>query len=88
LAERLREALELRLQRVAVIDDALIPDDALVAVVRALEIAGVTAITARPLSAERIAEVIRAVEGFAVGAVVVGEGLDDDEVLRLAGVEA
>ena len=47
LAERVREALEIRLQRVAVIDDALIPDDALVAVVRALELAGVTAITAR-----------------------------------------
>lgn len=88
LAERLREALELRLQRVAVIDDALIPNDALIAVVRALEIAGVTAITARPLSTERIAELVRAVEGFAAGSVVLGDGLDDDEVLRLAGVEA
>jgi bifunctional enzyme CysN/CysC/sulfate adenylyltransferase subunit 1 len=86
LGERVREALEIRLQRVAVIDDALIPDDALVPVVRALELAGVTAITARLLSAERLAEVVRAVEGFAYGAVVVGEGLDDDEVLRLAGV--
>jgi len=86
LGERVREALEIRLQRVAVIDDAQIPDDALVPVVRALELAGVTAITARLLSAEQLAEVVRAVEGFADGAVVVGEGLDDDEVLRLAGV--
>jgi bifunctional enzyme CysN/CysC/sulfate adenylyltransferase subunit 1 len=86
LGERVREALEIRLQRVDVIDEALIPDDALVPVVRALELAGVTAITARLLSAERLAEVVRAVEGFAYGAVVVGEGLDDDEVLRLAGV--
>jgi len=87
LAERLREALELRLHRAAVIDDALIPDDALVAVIRALEIAGVTAITARPLSTEKIAQVVRAVEEFAAGSVVFGDGLDDDEVLRLAGVE-
>jgi bifunctional enzyme CysN/CysC/sulfate adenylyltransferase subunit 1 len=86
LAERVREALEIRLQRVVVIDDALIPDDALVPVVRALELAGVTAITARLLSVQRLAEVVRAVEGFADGAVVVGQGLDDDEVLRLAGV--
>ena len=85
LGERVREALEIRLQRVAVIDDALIPDDALVPVVRGLELAGVTAITARVLSAERLAEIVRAVEGFADGAVVVGEGLDDDKVLRLAG---
>jgi len=79
--------LELRLHRAAVIDDALIPDDALVAVIRALEIAGVTAITARPLSTEKIAQVVRAVEEFAAGSVVFGDGLDDDEVLRLAGVE-
>jgi bifunctional enzyme CysN/CysC/sulfate adenylyltransferase subunit 1 len=85
LVERVRSALEIRLQRVTVIDDALIPDEALVPVVRALELAGVTAITARRLSAERLAEVVRAVEGFADGAVVVGEGHDDDEVLRLAG---
>lgn len=85
LAERVREALEIRLQRVVVIDDALIPDDALVPVVRALELAGVTAVTSRLLSVERLAEVVRAVEGFAESAVVVGEGLDDDDVLRLAG---
>jgi bifunctional enzyme CysN/CysC/sulfate adenylyltransferase subunit 1 len=80
-----REALENRLQRVVVIDDALIPDDALVPVVRALELAGVTAVTSRLLSVEQLAEVVRAVEGFAESAVVVGEGLDDDDVLRLAG---
>lgn len=85
LAERVREALENRLQRVVVIDDALIPDDALVPVVRALELAGVTAVTSRLLSVEQLAEVVRAVEGFAESAVVVGEGLDDDDVLRLAG---
>lgn len=87
LAERVRGALEIRLQRVAVIDDALIPDDTLVAVVRALGLAGVTAITARSFTVERLAELVRAVEGFAEGAVVVGEGLDEDEVLRLVGVQ-
>ena len=87
LAERVREALEIRLHRVVVIDDALIPDDALVAVVRALGLAGVTAITARSLAVERLAELVRAVERFAAGSVVVGEGLDEDEVLRLVGVQ-
>jgi bifunctional enzyme CysN/CysC/sulfate adenylyltransferase subunit 1 len=87
LAERVREALELRLQRVVVIDDALIPDGALVAVVRALELAGVTAVTARSFSPERLANVVRAVEAFADGPVIVGEGLHENEVLRLIGVK-
>jgi bifunctional enzyme CysN/CysC/sulfate adenylyltransferase subunit 1 len=87
LAERVREALELRLQRVVVIDDALIPDGALVAVVRALELAGVTAVTARSFSPERLANVVRAVEAFADGPVIVGEGLHENEVLRLVGVK-
>jgi sulfate adenylyltransferase large subunit len=87
LAERIRGSLEIRLQRVAVIDDPLIPDDALVAVVRALGLAGVIPITARPFTVEKLAELVRAVEGFAEGAVVVGEGLDEEEVLRLVGVQ-
>ncbi|WP_260703783.1 sulfate adenylyltransferase subunit CysN [Edaphobacter flagellatus] len=87
LAEQLREALEIRLQRVVVIDDALIPDDALVPVVRALQLAGVTAITARTLPAEALATLVRSVEGFADGNVVLGEGLSEDEVLRQVGVK-
>jgi bifunctional enzyme CysN/CysC/sulfate adenylyltransferase subunit 1 len=86
LADRVRDALEARGQRAVVIDDALIPDEALIAVVRALEMAGVTTVTARELPAERIAGIVRAVEEFAEGAVVVGEGLDEDEILRLSGV--
>jgi len=86
LAEHVRDALEARGQRAVVIDDVLISDDALVAAVRALELAGVTAITARSLAAERVADVVRAVEGFAEGSVVLGDGVDEDEVLRLAGV--
>jgi bifunctional enzyme CysN/CysC/sulfate adenylyltransferase subunit 1 len=72
---------------VVVIDDPLIPDHALAAVVRALGLASVTAITARSLTIEKLAELVRDVEGFAEGAVVMGEGLDEDEVLRLVGVQ-
>jgi bifunctional enzyme CysN/CysC/sulfate adenylyltransferase subunit 1 len=87
LADRVRDGLEARGQRAAVIDDALIPDEALVAVVRALTLAGGTAITSRSLSAEAQSHLVQAIEAFAEGRkVVAGEGLDEDEVLRLAGV--
>jgi bifunctional enzyme CysN/CysC/sulfate adenylyltransferase subunit 1 len=86
LAERLRDAMEARGQRAVLIDDALIGDDALTAVVRALDMAGVTAITARKLPADALADVARSVREFAGGNVVVGDGLEDDEILRLAGV--
>jgi bifunctional enzyme CysN/CysC/sulfate adenylyltransferase subunit 1 len=85
-AERLRDALEARGQRAVLIDDSLIPDAALTAVVRALHIAGVTAITARQLSADVLADVVRATQAFAEGEVVIGDGLEEDEILRLAGV--
>jgi sulfate adenylyltransferase large subunit len=88
LAERVRDAMEARGHRAVVIDDALIPDDAFLPVVRALELAGVTAISSRTLSAERLAEVTGSVKDFAESAIVSGEGLDDEEVLRLAGVKA
>ncbi len=87
LADRVRDGLEARGQRAAVIDDALIPDQALVAAVRALTLAGGTAITSRSLSAEAQSHLVQAIEAFAEGRkVVTGEGLDEDEVLRLAGV--
>jgi bifunctional enzyme CysN/CysC/sulfate adenylyltransferase subunit 1 len=87
LADRVRDGLEARGQRAAVIDDALIPDEALVAVVRALTLAGGTAITSRSLSSEAQSHLVQAIEAFAEGRkVVAGEGLDEDEVLRLAGV--
>lgn len=86
LADRVRDALEARGQRAAVIDDALIPDDALVAAVRALTLADGTAISARALPAEAQAQLVRAVEAFADGRkVVVGDVLEEDELLRLAG---
>ncbi len=74
--------------RGVVIDYVAIPNEALVAVVRALELAGVTAVTARLLTPEELAGIVRAVKGSATGAVVLGDGLDEDEVLRLAGVRA
>jgi sulfate adenylyltransferase large subunit len=79
LAERVKEALIARGERAVVVDDALILEDSLVGVVRALQLAGVVAVTARVLNAAVLAEI----EGFAEGGVVT----DEDEVLRLAGVK-
>jgi sulfate adenylyltransferase large subunit len=79
LAERVREALSARGERAVFVDDALIPADSLVGVVRALQLGGVVAITARALDAAVLAEI----EGFAEGGIVT----DEREVLRLAGVK-
>ena len=78
LAERVREAFVARGERAVVVDDALISADSLVGVVRALQLAGVAAVSARVLDAAILAEI----EGFAEGGVVADEG----EILRLAGV--
>lgn len=86
LAERVRDALEARGQRAVLVDDALISDQALTAVVRALDMADVTAITARQLSADVLSDLVRATQSFAEGEVIVGDGLEEDEILRLAGV--
>ncbi|WP_263368328.1 sulfate adenylyltransferase subunit CysN [Edaphobacter bradus] len=83
LAERVRDGLGARGERAAVVDDALIPESAVAAAVRALQLAGVVAVSSRELSAESLAQI----ESFAEGGVVLGEGLDDNEVLRLAGVK-
>ena len=83
LAGQVRDALGARGERAVVIDDALIPDDALVAVVRALQLGGVVAVSSRALPVEMLKEI----GSFAEGCLVTGEGLDDDEVLRLAGVK-
>jgi sulfate adenylyltransferase large subunit len=82
LAQRLRDALVAHGERAVVIDDALIPDASLAGVVRALQLAGVVAVSARVLSAETLAQI----ESFADGGVVLGDDLEDNEVLRLAGV--
>ncbi len=78
LAEQVREALITRGERAVVVDDALIPDDSLVGVVRALQLAGVVAVSARVLDGAYLAQI----ERFAEGGVV----RDEDEILRLAGV--
>ncbi|HEY6375356.1 MAG TPA: sulfate adenylyltransferase subunit CysN [Edaphobacter sp.] len=82
LAERVRDALGARGEQAVVIDDALISENAFVSVVRALQLAGVVAISARVLEASVLAQM----KNFADGGLVLGDGLDDDEVLRLAGV--
>jgi bifunctional enzyme CysN/CysC/sulfate adenylyltransferase subunit 1 len=82
LAERVRDALGARGERAVVIDDALIPDSAVDAVVRALELAGVIAVSSRRLAKD----VVAAIEGFAPGAVRVEEDADDEAILnRLTG---
>lgn len=82
VAERVVEALQLRGERAVLVDDALIADAALAGVVRALQLAGVVAVTARSLDVDALARI----EGFAEDGVLLGEGRDADEILRLAGV--
>jgi bifunctional enzyme CysN/CysC/sulfate adenylyltransferase subunit 1 len=82
LAERVQDALGSRGERAIVIDDALIPDSSIAAVVRALDLAGIIAISSRTLAKDTIASI----ESFASGAVRVEEGADDEAILdSLAG---
>jgi sulfate adenylyltransferase large subunit len=83
LADHVRDALVARGERAVVIDDVLIPDSAVAAVVRALDLAGVTAVSARALSRATIAEI----EGFASGAVRLEEGADEETVLKALAVK-
>jgi bifunctional enzyme CysN/CysC/sulfate adenylyltransferase subunit 1 len=78
LAAGVRDALLARGVSAVVIDDPMIPDAALAAVVRALDLAGVVAISSRRLEAA----VLREIEGIANGAVLVEEGLDDEAIVR------
>jgi bifunctional enzyme CysN/CysC/sulfate adenylyltransferase subunit 1 len=77
LADRIRDALIARGERAVAIDDPLIPDSAVAAVVRALDLAGVIALSSRALSQAVITEI----EGFTPGAVRVEAGADDEAVL-------
>ena len=85
LAEQLREHLEAHGYRAAVIDDELIPDDALLAVVRALDLAGVTAISARSLADDVVGALAHAIKGFSAREVLRADELDDNKVLEIAG---
>jgi len=82
VADRVVEALQLRGERAVLVDDALIPETALAGAVRALQLAGVVAVTARALDVDALARI----ESFAEDGVLLGEGRDADEILRLAGV--
>ncbi len=77
-ADHVRDALLALGERAIVIDDTLIPDSAVPAVVRALDLAGVTAVSSRTLSKTTISEI----EGFASGAVRVEDGADEDSILN------
>jgi bifunctional enzyme CysN/CysC/sulfate adenylyltransferase subunit 1 len=83
LAAHVRDVLAARGERAVVIDDSLIPDSAVAAVVRALDLAGVIAVSARALSEAMIAEI----EGFAPGAVRLEEGLDEEAILKAFAVK-
>jgi bifunctional enzyme CysN/CysC/sulfate adenylyltransferase subunit 1 len=81
LAEKIRAALIAHGERAVVVDDPLIEDRALVGVVRALQLAGVVAVSARELGGEVLGEI----ENFAGGGVISGDGLSDSEILELVG---
>ena len=79
LAARVRDTLAERGERAVVIDDELIPDSSVPAVVRALHLAGVIAVSARALPEALIAE---------IGAVRVEDGPDEEAILKsLAGLQ-
>ena len=78
LVERVRDALVARGERAVVIDDSLIADSAVTAVVHALDLAGVIAVSSRTLSQDAIT----AIEGFAPGAVRVEDGADEEAILE------
>jgi len=83
LAARVRDALVARGERAVVIDDSLIPDSAVPAVIRALDLAGVIAVSSRSLSRATIAEI----EGFAPGAVRLESGADEEAILKALAVK-
>jgi bifunctional enzyme CysN/CysC/sulfate adenylyltransferase subunit 1 len=83
LAGRVRDALLARGDRAVVIDDPMIPDSAVPAVVRALDLAVVVAVSARMLSAATITEI----EGFATGSVRVEDGADEDAIVNAFAVK-
>ncbi len=74
----MRDALAARGERAVVIDDPLIPDSAIAAVVRALDLAGVIAVSSRALPRAAIVEM----DEFVSGAVQVEDGPDGDEILK------
>jgi sulfate adenylyltransferase large subunit len=78
LAMQIHDALIARGERAIVIDDPLIPDISIPAVVRALDLAGVIAISARSLAQQTIAEI----EGAAPSRVRVEDNSDEAAILK------
>jgi sulfate adenylyltransferase large subunit len=83
LADHVRDALVARGERAVVIDDPLIPDTAVAAVVRALDLAGVIAVSARVLSETMVADI----GSWASGEVRLEDGSDDDAILKAFAVK-
>ncbi len=78
LAQRILETLAARGEQAVLIDDQLIPDSAVAAAVRALDLAGVIAISARTLPQPTI----DAIDNFVSGSVVVEDSSNDGEILK------
>jgi bifunctional enzyme CysN/CysC/sulfate adenylyltransferase subunit 1 len=83
LAGRVKDALVARGEQAVVIDDALIPEAAVAAVVRALDLAGVVAISARDLSPAALG----AITEFAHGEVRTEYESDEEAILRAVAVK-
>jgi sulfate adenylyltransferase large subunit len=78
LAARVYDALRARGARAVLIDDAAIPDSALPAVIRALDLAGVIAISSRTLGAA----ILREIEGTESHGVLIDDGQEEEAVLK------
>jgi len=83
LAIQVRDALLARGERAVVIDDSLIPDSAVVAVLRALDLAGVIAVSSRALPEATIAEI----EEFASGALLIEDRQGEAAILKALAVK-
>jgi sulfate adenylyltransferase large subunit len=84
LAIRVRDALVARGERAVVIDDSLIPESAVAAVVRALDLAGVVAVSSRALPRTTVAEI----ESFVAGLVRMEDGSDEEAILNSLAVKS
>ena len=60
-------------------------DSSLLAVVRALSLARVTAITARTLPAKAQEDIVRAIGEFSASGVLRGESINDKQILSILG---
>jgi sulfate adenylyltransferase large subunit len=84
LAMQIRDALIARGERALGIDDSLIPDSSIPAVVRALDLAGVIAISARSLAQKIIAEI----ETIAPARVRVEDSSDEAAIVKSLAVKS